>query len=93
MGEAQLIYTHLEERLPSNLVLDLALLLLFFKTLFIYSWETQRERERQRYRLRKKQAPSGEPNVELDPWTPESTWAERSTTELPRCLGLALSKK
>ena len=37
----------------------------FFKILFIYSQEIQRER--QRHRQREKQAPSGEPDVGLDP--------------------------
>ena len=36
---------------------------LFFKDLFIYSWETDWERERQR----EKRAPHREPDVELDP--------------------------
>ena len=40
----------------------------FFKILFIYSWETQRER--QRHRQREKQAPHRDPDVGLDPRTP-----------------------
>ena len=39
---------------------------IFFKILFIYSWETERERQR------KKQAPHREPDVGLDPRTPGS---------------------
>ena len=34
--------------------------------------ENERERERQRHRQREKQAPYREPNVGLDPGTPES---------------------
>ena len=30
------------------------------------------QRERQRYRQKEKQAPSGEPDERLDPWTPRS---------------------
>ena len=40
---------------------------MFFKILFMYSWETQRER--QRHRQREKQPPWGEPEVGLDPRT------------------------
>ena len=39
----------------------------FLNILFIYSGETHRER--QRHRQREKQAPCGEPNVELNPRT------------------------
>ena len=41
---------------------------------FIYSWETERERERgvQRHRQREKQASCREPDMGLDPGTPES---------------------
>ena len=45
---------------------------IFFKILFIYSWETQRERQRQRHRHREKQAPCREPDAGLDPRTPGS---------------------
>ena len=56
--------------------------LLFFKILFIYSWETQRG-VGQRYRQREKQAPCREPNVgsrprpkaALNSW---ATWAAQS---------------
>ena len=47
-----------------------SMLFLFFKILFIYSWETQRER--QRHRQREKQAACREPDVGLDPRTPGS---------------------
>ena len=43
---------------------------LFFKILFIYSWETHGERQRQRQR--EKQAPCGELDVGLKPRTPGS---------------------
>ena len=42
----------------------------FFKIVFIYSSETQRER--QRHRQREKHVPCREPEVGLDPRTPES---------------------
>ena len=47
---------------------------LFFviKKYFIYLFMRDTERERQRRRLREKQAPSGEPDVGLDPRTPGS---------------------
>ena len=41
----------------------------FFKILFIYSWETEREREIQ---AEGEQAPYREPNVGLNPGSPES---------------------
>ena len=44
---------------------------LFFKKIFkIYSWETHTEK--QRHRQRAKQAPCREPDVGLNPGTPES---------------------
>ena len=46
------------------------LLLLFFKD-FIYLFMRDTERERQRHRQREKQAPRREPDVRLDPGTPE----------------------
>ena len=50
--------------------------LFFFKKkrfyLFIRERHTERERERQRHRQREKQVPCREPDVGLDPRTPES---------------------
>ena len=58
---------------------------LFFKD-FIYLF--MRNREGQRHKQREKQAPCREPNVALDPRTPESRpepKADGSTTEPPSC--------
>ena len=43
-----------------------------FKILFIYSQETQKERMAQKHRQREKQALYREPDVGLDPGSPES---------------------
>ena len=51
----------------------------FFQKDFIYSWETPRER--QRHRQREKQAPYGEPNMGLDPWTPGPQPEPKSDTQ------------
>ena len=53
---------------------SILLIELFFKILFIYSWETHTQRERQKHRQREKQALYGEP---------DAPWAEGrcSTTE------------
>ena len=55
----------------------------FFKILFIYSWETQRES--QRHTQREKQALHREPEVGRDPRPRIKTWAEGrcSTAEPP----------
>ena len=44
----------------------------FFKKDFIYLFGRDTERERQRHRQREKQAPCGDPEVGLNPRTPES---------------------
>ena len=52
-------------------MLALGIIIIFFlKILFIH--ERHREKERQRHRQREKQALCREPDVALDPWTPES---------------------
>ena len=44
----------------------------FFKRFYLFIHERHRERERQRDRQREKQAPYREPDVGLDPRSPES---------------------
>ena len=43
--------------------------------------QRERERERQRHRQREKQAPSGEPDVGLDPETPVSRPEPKADTQ------------
>ena len=46
---------------------------------FIYLWETQRQRERQRHRQREKQVPCREPDMGLNPGSPESGPGPKAT--------------